>query len=79
MLNRLNPMARKLQVPGVVDILVRSASLSSVRSAESARNQADLYLHPALDQYGILDFEHVDEIVELGYRHTRLRLSEHAF
>jgi len=69
---RLNPLAPPQPVPSVVDILIRSTSLSGIRHkrATLADDRVDLMLHPPLPAIGALDFKAGVALVEAGYRHA---------
>ena len=34
------------------------------------QRSVDLYLRPPIDRYGTLDFEKMEELVDIGYRYT---------
>jgi len=63
---------RRKPVPSVVDILIRSTSLSGIRHkrATLADDRVDLLLHPPLPAIGALDFKAGVALVEAGYRHA---------
>jgi predicted acylesterase/phospholipase RssA/CRP-like cAMP-binding protein len=63
-------------VPGLFDILFRTAMLASSKASKQAREDADLCLVPPVGQFKLLQFEAIDEIVELGYRYAERRLEE---
>jgi predicted acylesterase/phospholipase RssA len=65
--NRLNPIAKRLHVPSLYKILLRTSMLSSVQSVERLRGSVDLYIHPPVEQFELLDWKSFDRIVELGY------------
>lgn len=63
-------------VPGLFDILFRTAMLASSHASRQARESADLCLIPPVGQFKLLEFEAIEEIVELGYRYAERRLEE---
>ncbi len=73
---RLNPFETRAPFPSIVEILTRSAMISSIRDAHALRHKADLYLHPPVDRFGLSDFKAIDRIEELGYEETRARIRE---
>jgi predicted acylesterase/phospholipase RssA/CRP-like cAMP-binding protein len=67
---RLNPFQKSLEVPNILQILGRTTMLGSIHQLNLVRGQADYYLRVPVEQYGMLDFEAIDEIVEAGYRYA---------
>ncbi len=63
-------------MPGIVDILMRSTTLTSVRLATEVKEDADLYLHPPVEAFGMLEFDAIDRIAAIGYDYTRGRIDE---
>jgi predicted acylesterase/phospholipase RssA len=68
---RLSPFHEKPVVPGLMNILTRTAVLGSVARDALARDAADLYLRMPVEPYGILEMDRIDEIVEAGYAYSR--------
>ena len=64
---RLNPWAKRLNVPGLFSILQRATMLNSIRFTEAAKCQADLYFNPSVSQFGLFDWQKIDQIAETGY------------
>jgi predicted acylesterase/phospholipase RssA len=63
-------------MPGIVDILMRATTLNSVRVAGEVKRDADLYLHPPVEGFGMLEFDAVERIVAIGYEYTIARIEE---
>src|SRR5712692_8321300 len=63
-------------VPGILAILVRTVMLGSLQAGHRVRAQADLYLHPPVDELGIFEFEAIDRAIEIGYQHALPRMRE---
>jgi predicted acylesterase/phospholipase RssA len=59
-----------MYLPSIVEILSRAVLLSSVRDSQAMGQQADLYLHPPVDNIPMGAFKSIDEVVELGYRYA---------
>ena len=68
-LNRINPFAKPTGIPGIVSILQRAGQLPSLhtRRLRLAREVADLYLRPPVEQVKILDFSVAEAAVAIGY------------
>lgn len=68
--SRVLPFRTKIAVPGMLDILMRTTELSSANRTADVKRRVDLYLRPPIDDFGMLDFARMDEIVDVGYRYT---------
>lgn len=62
--------ATPVEAPTILDIMTRAVTLTSARRARFVEREADYYLAPPIDGFGMLEFERIDEIVEVGYRHA---------
>jgi predicted acylesterase/phospholipase RssA/CRP-like cAMP-binding protein len=58
------------RLPNIVQMLMRTTELSSIRDSRGTHNPADLYLKPPVDQFPMTAFDQIDRIVELGYEYT---------
>mgnify|MGYP003353724815 FL=1 len=65
-----------LPVPTILDVLYRTATLSSSIMSKRTHALADMVLTPPVGEYAVTDFEKIDEVVEIGYRYARERLAE---
>jgi RND family efflux transporter MFP subunit len=68
--NRINPFANPLKVPGIFEILYRTATLSSGRLAKRTHGRTDFLLTPPVSNFRVLEFDALEEIAEIGYRDT---------
>lgn len=68
--HRCLPFKTALQVPSILDIILRTSMLSSVRGVRRTREQADLYLNPPVGAHGIFEWKSIGSIAEIGYRDT---------
>ncbi|MCY4400909.1 MAG: cyclic nucleotide-binding and patatin-like phospholipase domain-containing protein [Gemmatimonadetes bacterium] len=77
-LNRLNPLATPMSIPGIVAILQRAGQLPSLhtRRLRLAAELADLYVRPPVEQFKILDFSTAEAAVEIGYNHGATAIGE---
>ncbi len=73
--NKILPGRRPIGFPSIGDILMRTLTLGSVSRTHEAKTDADLCLEPPIQKYGMLDFEKIDELIEVGYRHGMERLA----
>ena len=70
------PFAARIEVPNIVDVLMRTTEVSSNQKTREVKRDADLCLRPPIDEYGVLQFESIDEIVEVGYRYAKAKMEE---
>ncbi len=71
---RLDPRAKTPETPGIFHLLQRAMLVGSAASRKRTKSLADLYLEPALDNHGLLDFAALEEIVQQGHRTAAARL-----
>jgi predicted acylesterase/phospholipase RssA/CRP-like cAMP-binding protein len=64
------------RLPNILEVLMRSAEIASVRDSRVSGEPADLYLHVPLEGYTMSDFAAIDDIVEAGYEYTMRRLED---
>jgi NTE family protein/lysophospholipid hydrolase len=72
--HRFLPFKTALQVPSILDIMMRTSMLSSVRGVRRTREQADLYLNPPVGAHGIFEWKSIQAIADIGYRDTLEKL-----
>ncbi len=71
MLARLLPFrSAPSDVPTILDVLMGSTMLSSVGRAQRVMADADLCLEPPIERFGLLEFEAMEDLVEVGYRYA---------
>ncbi|MBX7219832.1 MAG: cyclic nucleotide-binding domain-containing protein [Blastocatellia bacterium] len=62
------------KVPNILDVMTRSALLSSIHSANQIAKRADLYLEPPVESFSMLDFAPLEALAEAGYQYTKERV-----
>ena len=65
-------------LPRLGDILVRTMVLSSQQKLQDNTASADLLLKVPVERFGTLQWEAIDELIQLGYEFTRERLAQGA-
>ncbi|UVF20998.1 cyclic nucleotide-binding domain-containing protein [Microvirga terrae] len=73
------PLLRRLlglpaDAPDIVNLLYRSATISSDAQTLKARAHATLVIHPPLADVPLRGWEQFERVVEIGYRHTKERI-----
>ena len=61
-------------IPHLIEILMRTVFLSSIHHRETMSKHADLLVHPPMSGFGLLDWDNLDTLVEIGYETTREKL-----
>jgi len=74
--SRILPFAARIEVPHIVDVLIRTTDVSSSQKTRDVKRNADVCLRPPIDAYGVLQFESLDEIAEVGYRYTKSKMED---
>lgn len=74
--SRILPFRERINVPGILDILMASTMLSSQARTNAVIRDADVYFHPPVSNYSLLEFNAIDEIVEVGYRYAKQTIQE---
>ncbi|MCB9246469.1 MAG: patatin-like phospholipase family protein [Flavobacteriales bacterium] len=76
LVNKLNPFAAKIKYPRLMNVVMKSLTLSSVQQQQVYRAASDIYINPRIRR-GFLAWKAFDQIVEEGYQAARKVLSEH--
>jgi predicted acylesterase/phospholipase RssA len=66
----VNPFKKAIRVPTIMTVMNRVVVVNSLFRKEVAMRQADFLVDVPVDMYGLLDFDAMDEMLEVGYRHT---------
>jgi predicted acylesterase/phospholipase RssA/CRP-like cAMP-binding protein len=61
-------------LPNLLEILMRTGFLSSIHHREAMGNHADLLVHPPMGGFGLLEWDKLETLVEIGYQATREKL-----
>ena len=61
--------------PSMMEILIRAAMLASVQREAQVMKDADLAFHAPINQFGLMEFESLDEIVKVGYEYGREQIA----
>ncbi|MDP2862490.1 MAG: cyclic nucleotide-binding and patatin-like phospholipase domain-containing protein [Desulfobacterales bacterium] len=74
--HNLFPRKKKSKLPNIFTVLTRANMLGSIRQAKDAARTADYYLEPPISRYGIMEFEAIEEIVDVGYQYAGEKIDE---
>lgn len=73
--NKINPFAKTVSVPSMGDVSVALAYVSSEQHKDRMKAECiDLYLRPPVNEYATLQFDKMEEIIEVGYRYALPRI-----
>jgi len=70
------PFAQKIQVPGIVTLMMKATVVASAVHSRSVRKDANFLFHPPVGRFGLLAMNDFEEIVEVGYQHACERLKD---
>ena len=68
--SRLSPWGRNPRNPSIGDVMLRSISLTNARTVAKANRLVDFYLAPPVQEFGLMDFDKISTLVDLGYQYT---------
>lgn len=74
--SRVPPRRAPLRFPGIMETLVRSTLLGSIRREAEMVERADLVLRPPIERFGLLEFTAMREIARSGYEYATRFLDE---
>jgi lysophospholipid hydrolase len=74
--NSLNPFAETVKVPSMADISEMLQWVSSEQHRREVTQASDLHLVPPVQNYGTLEYDKFDEIVEKGYLYAKPLIDE---
>jgi lysophospholipid hydrolase len=73
--NKLNPFSKTVVVPSMGDVSAALAYVSSEQHKDRIKEECiDLYLRPPVKDYGTLEFNKMEEIIEVGYNYALPRI-----
>jgi NTE family protein/lysophospholipid hydrolase len=65
---RIGRSRSAVKFPSLLQVVIRASLLHSTSSERASIMDADLKVCPPLEEFSLLDFERIDEIVDAGYR-----------
>ncbi len=76
LMSRLNPFAKSIKVPSINGVVMRSMFVNSNYQFRNMRGLADMLITPQVSDYGVLDYDKYQDIVDYGYRAAQKMLEE---
>lgn len=75
--NRLNPLAPRINMPGMVQILTRAGMIGGLAQQKKMRDGlADLYLRPPVKHFPLTGYKRAQAISDAGYHYAREQLQK---
>jgi len=74
--SHINPFKSKIPIPSILDIMMRSIMVGSANKENQTIKVADFNFCPPVSRFGLLEFDAIDEIVDVGYQYAKERISE---
>ena len=71
-----SPLYKKEELSSFVTVLEQAGSYRLAGSIKEAKELADIFIHPAIDEFGALDFSNNDTLMALGEAAAREKLPE---
>jgi NTE family protein/lysophospholipid hydrolase len=71
----LLPFREAVRAPNILDVLMGSTMLSSAGRARRVISDADLCFEPPIEDFGMLEFTALEELVDIGHRHAAERIA----
>jgi NTE family protein/lysophospholipid hydrolase len=76
LLSKILPYRKPISFPSIFDVILCCSMLGSRSQLKNTMSYADFHLNPPTDGYRLLDFSQIDDIAEIGYRHTKAKMDE---
>jgi predicted acylesterase/phospholipase RssA/CRP-like cAMP-binding protein len=74
--SRILPYKKTIHVPSLFNLLMGVTVLSSHHRSHQVKADADFYLHPPVEHFGLLAFDAVEELVKVGYDYTKQEIEK---
>ncbi|MEM6320981.1 MAG: patatin-like phospholipase family protein [Bacteroidota bacterium] len=71
-----SPLYKKEELSSFMTVLEQAGSYRLAASIEASKEMADIFIHPAIDEFGALDFDNADTLMTLGEQAAREKLPE---
>ena len=69
--HRLLPFRESLRAPSIGETILRLVTLNDTKTRNEAWQRCDLLVRPAVDKFGMMQFDAIDEMVEIGRADAR--------
>ena len=72
--NKFRIRKKNVKFPSILEILLRASMLASSRRQDDAVKAADLVFHPPIDEFGLLEFDAIERLEQVGYEHAKQQI-----
>ena len=72
----INPRQPKEPIPSMMELLMQCMMMTNAQAATLARKQIDYYLAPPTQPYRLIDWNKMEQIVQVGYMYARAQLGQ---
>jgi len=62
---------RGVHFPSILEVMMRASMLHSIGREREIASLVDLFLHPPVDDFAMMDFTILDAVSKAGYEYTR--------
>lgn len=75
--DRVNPQSAQSRMPHIAALLYRAGEVGSIHALKTqlVTNLADLYLHPPIEKFGMMEWSALNQIIELGYQDAKAQIA----
>ncbi len=74
--SRISPFKQSIKTPSILNVILAATVLSSRQRANRVKADADLYLRPPVDRFGLLEISALEELVEVGYQYAKKEIEK---
>ena len=75
LINKINPMAEKLRIPNMIEILSRASIIGGLAQRKKLmEGVADLYIQPPVTDFSLMAYKDAEKIEEVGYQYAKQEL-----
>lgn len=77
LLSRLNPFAKNIRIPRLVETLLRSTDIKSIIRLNETKAMLDVLIEPNVSEIPLMEFKSYKRISEIGYKAAEKVFKEH--
>jgi len=77
LLSRINPFTDTIQIPRMVETLLRATDIKGIEQLNDARKSLNVLVEPNVRAISLMDFKSYAEISELGYEEAKRVFEQH--
>ncbi len=77
LMSRINPFAKKIRIPRLVETLLRSTDIKSIIRLNETKAMLDILVEPDVSEIPLMEFKSYERISEIGYQEAISVFLEH--